>query len=201
MAAFTLAHLSDPHLPPLPATGLRDLAGNRALGYLNWTRNRHKFHRRDVLDTLVSDLQALAPDHIAVTGDLVNLALEAEFAPSLIWLESVGTPDRVSVIPGNHDAYVRVTQHRFAEAWRDYLTGDATDGGMPFPFVRHRGPLAPVKIALTLGIEMVVGERVPAAKRRMIIPDAGHITVVGINTLLGDRRWLPMALVSLVLRE
>ena len=114
MAAFTLAHLSDPHLPPLPAPRLADLAGKRALGYLNWTRNRHKFQRRNVLDVLISDLQTQTPDHIAVTGDLVNLALEAEFAPALTWLESVGAPDRVTVIPGNHDAYVRATQHRFA---------------------------------------------------------------------------------------
>ena len=79
--AFTLAHLSDPHLPPLPAARVRDLAGKRALGYLNWTRNRHKYHRREVLDALVADMQAQRPDHIAVTGDLVNLALEAEFTP------------------------------------------------------------------------------------------------------------------------
>ena len=92
LMAFTLAHLSDPHLPPMPAARLRDLAGKRALGYLNWTRNRHKIHRREVLDALVSDLQAQRPDHIAVTGDLVNLALEAEFAPARAWLESVGTP-------------------------------------------------------------------------------------------------------------
>ena len=91
---------------------------------------------------LVSDMQAQSPDQIAVTGDLVNLALEAEFAPSRVWLQSVGTPDRVTVIPGNHDAYVRATQHRFAEAWRDYLAGDAAGGGEPFPFVRRRGPLA-----------------------------------------------------------
>ena len=117
MAAFTLAHLSDPHLPPLPSLRLRDLAGKRALGYLNWTRNRRNVHKRDVLDALVSDLQAQKPDHIAITGDLVNLALEAEFAPSRAWLESVGAPDRVTVIPGNHDAYVRATQHRFVEAW------------------------------------------------------------------------------------
>src|SRR5438445_268944 len=78
--AFTLAHLSDPHLPPLPAARLRDLASKRALGYLNWTRNRHKYHRREVLDALVADIRAQAPDHIAVTGDLVNLALEAEAA-------------------------------------------------------------------------------------------------------------------------
>ena len=129
MAAFTLAHLSDPHLPPLPAVRLRDLAGKRAFGYLNWTRNRHKYHRREVLDALVSDMQAQMPDHIAITGDLVNLALEAEFPPSRAWLESVGTPDRVTVIPGNHDAYVRVTAHRFAEAWGSYLDGDAAPGG------------------------------------------------------------------------
>jgi 3',5'-cyclic AMP phosphodiesterase CpdA len=148
MAAFTLAHLSDPHLPPLPAPRLRDLAGKRALGYLNWTRNRQRFHRRDVLDTLVSDMQAQAPDHIAITGDLVNLALEAEFAPSLKWLESVGAPDRVTVIPGNHDAYVRATQHRFAEAWGNYLdSDDKAGGGAAFPSLRRRGPLALISVS------------------------------------------------------
>jgi 3',5'-cyclic AMP phosphodiesterase CpdA len=148
MAAFTLAHLSDPHLPPLPAARLRDLLGKRALGYLNWTRNRHKYHRREVLDALVSDMQAQTPDHIAVTGDLVNLALEAEFEPSRAWLESVGAPDRVTVIPGNHDAYVRATQHRFAEAWAGYLDGDAPPGGgVTFPSLRRRGPLALISVS------------------------------------------------------
>jgi 3',5'-cyclic AMP phosphodiesterase CpdA len=138
MAAFTLAHLSDPHLAPLPAARLRDLAGKRAFGYLNWTRNRHKFHRRDVLDALVSDMQAQAPDHIAITGDLVNLALEAEFAPSRAWLESVGAPDRVTVIPGNH----------FAEAWGHYFDGDdGRDGGVTFPSLRRRGPLALISVS------------------------------------------------------
>ena len=147
MAAFTLAHLSDPHLPPLPAARLRDLAGKRAFGYLNWTRNRHKYHRREVLDALVSDIQAQRPDHIAITGDLVNLALEAEFPPSRAWLESVGTPDRVTVIPGNHDAYVRATAHRFAEAWGSYLDGDAAPGGGAFPSLRRRGPLALISVS------------------------------------------------------
>jgi 3',5'-cyclic AMP phosphodiesterase CpdA len=148
MAAFTLAHLSDPHLPPLPAPQLRDLAGKRALGYLNWTRNRKNVHKRDVLDLLVSDLQAQAPDHIAITGDLVNLALEAEFPLSRAWLESVGTPDRVTVVPGNHDAYVPATGHRFAEAWSNYLDGDAaTAGHTAFPSLRRRGPLALIGVS------------------------------------------------------
>ena len=57
--AFTLAHLSDPHLPPLPKPRFRELAGKRVLGYLNWTRNRHKYYRREVLDSLVGDLHYL----------------------------------------------------------------------------------------------------------------------------------------------
>jgi 3',5'-cyclic AMP phosphodiesterase CpdA len=148
MAAFTLAHLSDPHLPPLPSPRLRELAGKRALGYLNWTRNRRKFYRRDVVDALVSDMRAQVPDQIAVTGDLVNLALEAEFAPALGWVESVGAPDRVTVVPGNHDAYVRATRDRFAETFGDYFRDDDTPAGdATFPFLRRRGPLALIGVS------------------------------------------------------
>jgi 3',5'-cyclic AMP phosphodiesterase CpdA len=148
MTAFALAHLSDPHLPPLPAARIRDLMGKRALGYLNWTRNRHKYQRRDVLDALVSDMHGQAPDHIAITGDFVNLALEAEFEPARAWLEAVGSPDRVSIVPGNHDAYVRATQHHFPKTFANYLDGDdASDHGGPFPFLRRRGPLALIGVS------------------------------------------------------
>ncbi len=148
MAAFTLAHLSDPHLPLLAAPRPLELAGKRAFGYLNWTRNRRNVHKRDVLDALVSDMQAQAPDQIAITGDLVNLALETEFAPAQQWLESVGAPDRVTVIPGNHDAYVRTTRHRFMQAWGNYLAGDdAAEGAVMLPFVRRRGPLALIGVS------------------------------------------------------
>jgi 3',5'-cyclic AMP phosphodiesterase CpdA len=148
MAAFTLAHLSDPHLPPLPAARLRDLRGKRALGYLNWTRNRHKYQRRDVLDAVVSDMHGRAPDHIAVTGDFVNLALDAEFAPARAWLDTVGAPDRVSIVPGNHDAYVGATRHRFEETFASYLGGDDASGNhSTFPFLRRRGPLALIGVS------------------------------------------------------
>jgi 3',5'-cyclic AMP phosphodiesterase CpdA len=140
MAAFTLAHMSDPHLPPMPKPRVSELIGKRGLGYLNWTRNRHKFHRREVLDALVADLTAQAPDHIAVTGDLVNLALNAEFTPALSWLQKVGAPDFVTAIPGNHDAYVRATRYRFAADFAGYVEGD--DRSATFPTLRRRGPIA-----------------------------------------------------------
>jgi 3',5'-cyclic AMP phosphodiesterase CpdA len=175
MAAFTLAHLSDPHLAPVPRPRLSELAGKRALGYLNWTRNRHKFHRRDVLDTLVSDMLAQTPDHIAITGDLVNLALEAEFAPSRAWLESVGTPDRVTVIPGNHDAYVRSTRHHFAESWSNYIAGDDnSDPGAAFPAVRRRGPVALISVS----------SAVPTAPL-MATGRLGHRQLEGLAQILG----------------
>src|ERR1700761_3669138 len=148
MTVFTLAHLSDPHLPPLPAVRLGDLLNKRAFGYLNWTRNRHKYQRRDVLDALVADIHAHAPDHVAITGDFVNLALEAEFAPARAWLESVGPPDRVSIVPGNHDAYLRETAPRFAETFASYLAGDdVVNVGSPFPLLRRRGPLALIGVS------------------------------------------------------
>jgi len=151
MAAFTLAHLSDPHLPPLPEPRASELAGKRVFGYLNWRRNRHKYHRREVLDALVSDLRAQSPDHVAVTGDFVNLALDAEFPPARAWLESVGPPDQVSAIPGNHDLYVPATQHRFEETFADYLAGDeARSAAAAFPYLRKRGPLTLIGLSSAL---------------------------------------------------
>ena len=152
MTAFVLAHLSDPHLPPLPKPEPGELVGKRALGYLNWMRNRHNVHQRDVLDALVADIKARQPDHIAITGDLVNLALEAEFAPARAWLESVGPPARVSFVPGNHDAYVRATRHLAADAWGDYMHDDATASPdvVSFPYLQRRGPLALIGVSTAI---------------------------------------------------
>ena len=149
MTSFVLAHLSDPHLGPMPRPRLRELASKRAIGYLNWQRKRHMIHRRDVLGDLVADMQAQKPDHIAVTGDLVNIALPPEFTEARKWLESVGTPDHVSLVPGNHDAYVRGIREHFPHVWADYLHGDgaATGSDAIFPYLRRRGPLALIGVS------------------------------------------------------
>ena len=104
---FTLAHLSDPHLAPLPWPNPLELLSKRGLGYINWQRKRRPIHRPEVLAALVADLKRQAPDHIAVTGDLVNLSLGSEFGPALAWLETLGSSRDVTAVPGNHDAYVR----------------------------------------------------------------------------------------------
>ncbi len=136
---FVLAHLSDPHLGPLPRAQIRELSGKRAIGFINWHRRRKSFHRGDILDLLLHDLKAHAPDHVAVTGDLVNLALPGEFAPALHWLGRIGDPADVTIVPGNHDLYVRTAMHDPQTHWGAYMKGD---NGGTFPFLRRRGPLA-----------------------------------------------------------
>jgi 3',5'-cyclic AMP phosphodiesterase CpdA len=144
---FVLAHLSDPHLSPLPPLTATQLLGKRALGFLNWKRKRGSIHRRDVLEALVRDLKAQQFDHLAVTGDLINLALEAEFASARQWLERLGAPDKVTLVPGNHDIYVQETAEHAGLVWEAYVRGDACE---PFPFVRRRGKVALIGVSSAL---------------------------------------------------
>ena len=137
---FTLAHICDPHLAPLPRPSVRQLANKRLLGYLNWRRSRKAIHTRPVLDALVRDMLEQSPDHIAVGGDLINLALPREYSNALAWLKSLGGPERVSVVPGNHDTYVRVARESGIGLWDAYMRTHAGGGG--FPFVRRFGNVA-----------------------------------------------------------
>ena len=141
---FRLAHISDIHLAPLPTPRPTELIGKRGLGYINWLRKRRAIHRADVLAAIVSDLKAQRPDHIAVTGDLINLSLGSEFAPARAWLEGLSGSHDATFVPGNHDAYVRATAGRPDSDWSAYMRGD---GGETFPFVRRRGKIALIGIS------------------------------------------------------
>lgn len=139
---YRLAHVSDPHLGPLPQPRLRELMGKRVLGYINWRLNRGRGGMRpSVLDDLVDDIVAHQPDHVAVTGDIVNIALDAELEPARRWLASLGAPRDVSAVPGNHDAYVPGALKRAAEAWAPFVKGDTGEAGR-WPYLRRRGPVA-----------------------------------------------------------
>ncbi|MEZ5855709.1 MAG: metallophosphoesterase [Hyphomicrobiaceae bacterium] len=144
---FTLAHLSDPHLPPLPLPALAEWNIKRLLGVLNWHHRRKRQHRADILARLLADLHQQAPDHIAVTGDLANLGLPVEHVSGLQWLETVGTPEDVTVIPGNHDIYTDIGHDPGVERWHAYMAplppgANALIRPTHFPFVRRIGALA-----------------------------------------------------------
>lgn len=97
------------------------------------------------LEALLADLAALAPDHLAVTGDLVNLAASVEMVAARRWLERLGQPEHVSVVPGNHDCTVSAPWADGIGQWEPWMRSDADTlpGASPaFPFLRRRGPLA-----------------------------------------------------------
>jgi 3',5'-cyclic AMP phosphodiesterase CpdA len=148
---FVLAHLSDPHLAPVPRPRIAELASKRLTGYLNWLRKRRAIHRSDVLAAIVRDLAYARPDHIAVTGDLINIALPAECENARRWLDALGDPAQVSLVPGNHDAYVAGADALCERHWAPYMAGDAASAGngenATFPYLRIRGPVALVGVS------------------------------------------------------
>lgn len=139
---YTIAHLSDLHLGPVPRPELKHLLSKRLIGYLNWQSGRVRAHRPEIVSELIDQIHLARPDHIVVTGDLVNLALLEEIKAAKNWLHRLGQPDRVTVIPGNHDAYVPGALAQTRRHWRDFMIGDETDDAVVFPFVRSRGPAA-----------------------------------------------------------
>lgn len=138
---ITLAHISDIHLSPMPEVALRDLLGKRLTGFLNWKLKRHGELNSETLASLVAHMQAQNADFTAVTGDMTNLALDSEIARAGEWLQALGSPDRIAVCPGNHDAYVPGALETAQQDWGDYLKGETLDGAA-FPFVRRVGELA-----------------------------------------------------------
>ncbi|MBI2883847.1 MAG: metallophosphoesterase [Candidatus Methylomirabilis oxyfera] len=144
---FRVAHLSDLHLTSLIDVKIRDLLNKRALGYLSWRLRRRREHVPAILDALRHDLSGLTPDHIVITGDLTHIGLPSEFQQAQQWLETLGAPTDVTIIPGNHDTYVRAPWEDTFALWTPYMTSDPglqvgdqqAPGGSFFPSVRVRG--------------------------------------------------------------
>ncbi|HYD44441.1 MAG TPA: metallophosphoesterase [Phenylobacterium sp.] len=137
MPPFRLAHLSDPHLvPPEGETAFGgEWLSKRTLSRLSWRKKRSAVHRPEVLEAVVADIQAHAPDHIAVTGDLTNFSTKAEWVAARAWLMKLGPPSTVTLSLGNHDVLVReAAGEERMMGWSPWLH----DFGPGFPAVRDR---------------------------------------------------------------
>ena len=184
---ITLAHLSDVHLAPLPPARLRELANKRLTGYLNYRLKRGSALDGSGLATLVDHLHAQAPDFICLTGDLVNLGLDAEIAQAAEWLQRLGPPDRVCISPGNHDAYLPGALTRACMAWRPYLSGETLDEHR-FPFVRRVGEVAIISCSSAISTPPWVaagrfdaGQGGRLARVLRLLADGGYFRVVMIH--------------------
>ena len=164
---FTLAHLSDFHLSSPDKVKAPDLLNKRIFGYLKWRLSRGRTHRKEVLEALLRDLLIAEPDHIVVTGDLTHLGLPVEFREARSILQTIGSPSQITVIPGNHDAYVRTDWNSTFRLWADYMVSDRhfrrgeteIDSQQIFPSLRVREfvALVGVSTARPSGLFLAVG--------------------------------------------
>ncbi|GMV42817.1 MAG: transcriptional regulator [Myxococcales bacterium] len=133
-----IAHVSDLHVLDLTGVSWRRFMNKRVSGAVNLLSFRRGAHPAQLLVALVDHLIAKGYDHVVITGDLSNLALDAEFARARRELERLGGPERVTVIPGNHDTYTAgsVRERRFQGWFGDWMGTEAAEG---FPFVKQVG--------------------------------------------------------------
>lgn len=125
-----LAHVSDLHILDLHGVSWKRFASRRVFGGANLLAHRAREHRPEILEILVEDLLKEEPDHIVVTGDLSNLALESEFERVFQLLKLLGGYSRLSVVPGNHDYYTAraADTRRFEKYFHPFMfKGDFSD--------------------------------------------------------------------------
>lgn len=146
-----IAHISDLHLLSLEGLHPRRLVGKRFTGWVNLKLRRESHHKREIAQAVAREVRARGVDHVVITGDVTNLALESEFEVVRSFLEQdlALPPERVSMVPGNHDMYTRGAHRarRFQCYLGEYITSDLPGAaGVPgvdrFPYVRLRGPAA-----------------------------------------------------------
>ena len=117
-----------------------ELLGKRLTGYWNWKRHRFSIHNMGVLAAIVDDVVSHKPDHIALSGDLVNIGMHSEYHVAHQHLAGLGDAEHVSIVPGNHDAYVHGSLDMMQTVFGRHMTGD--DGRHGFPYLRRRGDVA-----------------------------------------------------------
>ncbi len=146
-----IAHFSDLHLYARGGAPAWRFFNKRFTGWVNLRSRRGNIHRAAYVDAIAREIARLGVEHVVVTGDLTNLALEAEYELARDVLErQLGLdPAQVTIVPGNHDLYTRgaLASRRFDHYFAAWLRSDlpelATDAnGGRFPIVKLRGDAA-----------------------------------------------------------
>lgn len=131
MNPVTFAHVSDLHLPFEPVLSLAQRFSKRQLSAWSWRRRGH-LQRPEIVGALADELQSAALDHIVVTGDITNFSLPGEFDQAARWLSALAPAERISIVPGNHDALVPLVEDQGLGHWAAWTRAET---GWPY---RHR---------------------------------------------------------------
>ncbi len=146
-----IAHFSDLHVLALDGVSRSRFLNKRFTGLVNLRLKREHKHRPGHVRAVAREVARAKVDHVVITGDLTNLALEQEFeaVKRLIEDELGLDTEHVTIVPGNHDLYTRgaMRSQRFTRFFAPYLESDLPDLAADlelgrFPVVKLRGPLA-----------------------------------------------------------
>lgn len=126
-----VAHCSDLHLLSHDGARWLDLANKRWIGAMNLIGTRSRHYHVDAFNHMIEDMNEQGIEHVLCTGDVTNLALEQEFRFARAMFDRlVRGPANVTVIPGNHDAYVAEGVGHFSTIFDAY---HQTDPGWEWP--------------------------------------------------------------------
>ncbi|MBN8943870.1 MAG: metallophosphoesterase [Rhizobiales bacterium] len=130
-----IAHLSDLHLGPVPFPAAWPWRLKPVLGWINWARQPGA-HDAGLFARTAAAVRAASPDHILVSGDLIELGLVQEWKSAHAALARLGAPAGVSWAPGNHDLYTTDAAARIRSGLADWLAPAAVAGDLRSHFPR-----------------------------------------------------------------
>jgi 3',5'-cyclic AMP phosphodiesterase CpdA len=159
-----LAHLTDPHLTPLPEGWPGGWPSKRWMSWLSWQRRRRHVHRHGYLDALIEAVRDEAPDLWAVTGDLCQTGTVEEIKVATRWLEELAPADKMLLTPGNHDVFGKGSRERVDADWAPWLH-QPTDRVA----VRRFGPVSLIAVdsALVTPVASAQGRVGDTGRRRL----------------------------------
>lgn len=127
-----LAHFSDIHVTHFPLTGSFTMKRLAAVAsYSLAGRGRHFVGSDERIARLLEDVDSLGVDHALCTGDLTGVSTVGEFERvAQLFGPRLDQPQKFTVIPGNHDRYVREAAGRFEQHFAKLCEGAR------FPFAK-----------------------------------------------------------------
>ena len=119
---------------------------------LNLLTNRSRHYQSAIFEAMCADINGAGVDHVLATGDITNVALEGEFEYAADKFRALELgPTGVTVIPGNHDAYVDEGKEHFESYFGDYFASDPEHAAADaWPAVRVRGQVVIIGLSTSL---------------------------------------------------
>ena len=207
-----LAHISDLHILDLHGVSPKRFLSRRVLGGAHLLVRRAREHLPELLENLAEDLLKEEPDHIVITGDLSNLALESEFERVFQLIKLLGGYSKLSVVPGNHDYYTTqaADNRRFEKFFSPFMfRREFSDLDVDvYPYTKQVGELYLVGVnsatrtvpPLSYG---TIGDRqLELIDKRLGAPERqGHLTCLFLHHALHTRDFVKEATSGLLNRD